>query len=121
MPDPEPVVGRPDLVQPILDICTDDWYGLWEILDHVAQATHAMPDAAFRDELRDQLVGMIDRGWLDAAVWSYESPRPVTADELREMPPDSELWKYPVDSTSDEQLRLAATDSGRRVYLGTSA
>jgi hypothetical protein len=120
MPGIEPFGSRPDLIQPILELCVEDWTGLWHIAADAAKAVNARQDAMFRDAIRNQLAEMVAREFLQAAMWSYEAPRPMTADEIRWLPLDSELWKPPLDSSVDEQIRLAATDAGTRLYFGKS-
>jgi hypothetical protein len=38
---------RTDFTLSILDLCTEDWYGLWEIYAHVAAKVAAPPDPAW--------------------------------------------------------------------------
>jgi hypothetical protein len=118
--DLENVGDRPDLTRPILELGVEDWYGLWEIYNDVARAANVVPDVTFRHQLRNQLAAMIDRDLLKAAMWSYDPPRRLTADELRNVPTDSEFWGSPQESSADEQLRVTATDVGRKAYFGSN-
>jgi hypothetical protein len=116
--DLEPVGDRPDLTRPILELGVEDWFGLWEVCIDVAREVQAVPDETFRHQLRNQLAVMIDRGLLEAAIWTYEAPKRMTADDVRKLTTDSELWKSPQESSVEEQLRVTATDRGRRKYFG---
>ena len=115
--DLEHVGKRPDMNRPILELGVEDWTGLWHIYHDVARATSALLDTKYRDELRHQLAAMIDAGLIEAAIWSYDPPKRITADHVRKLPTDSELWKSPQESKADEQLRIAATELGRKAYF----
>ena len=108
----------PDLTRPILELAIEDWYGLWEIANDAARAVGAAPGTRFREMLRSQLATMIDRGLLEAAIWSDEAPKAISAPDVRNLAVDSELWKSPDKSSIDEQLRVSATEAGRKEYFG---
>jgi hypothetical protein len=111
--------AREDEVQrAILDLATEDWYGLWEIYNHVARELGRTADMTLREELRRKLGDMLAGGLLDAAIWSEGPPRTVSPDTVRALPIDSELWGSPENSV--EQLRITATDAGDRQYFGDS-
>jgi hypothetical protein len=120
-----------DLTMAILEDCVEDWYGLWEIYANVAERIGANPAAAWSNEiaaepafctqLRNEIARLLDDGLLDAAIWTYEAPQPLSADDLRNLRLDSVLWKSPALTDADEQLRVAATDLGRARYFGGSS
>ncbi len=105
----------------ILDLCTEDWYGLWEIRDHVIDALETSGEPAFMIVLRDQLAEMMEDGLLEAALWSYGPPQPLTAEYMRNLPVDSILWESPGITDVEEQIRVTATDAGDRAYFSSSS
>lgn len=101
----------------ILELAVEDWYGLWEIRYDVARSLNREPDEIFRDELQIRLAAMLSQGLLDAAIWSEATPRPMSADQMRHLSTDSGFWASPADSEGDEQVRVAATEAGRKAYF----
>jgi hypothetical protein len=108
------------LTKAILNVCTDDWFGLWEIRDEAAAALHCKPDAALLEALRDQLAQMMGAGLLLASLWSTGPPQPLSADDVRNLPVDSVLWESPGITDVDEQIRVTSTEAGHQVYFGTA-
>lgn len=108
----------PDLTRPILELAVEDWSGLWEIYHDVAAAIGAVLSEAFRKQLLLEIADMIDTGLLEGAIWSYDPPKRLSADEVRQLSVDSEFWKSPDQSRLDEQIRISATELGRRHYFG---
>lgn len=107
-----------DLTRPILELGVEDWYGLWELSDEVAKSVGANPDVEFRKQLREKLVELMDRGLLEAAMWSHDPPKPLTPQDVRDLALDSKFWESPIDSPSPDQVRVAATAMGSREYYG---
>jgi hypothetical protein len=118
MPDINQDTDLQDLGRAILEFAVEDWYGLWELYHDVARSVGATPGMSFRAQLVRQLAAMIDRGLLEAAIWTQGPPRSLSAEDVRAVSDDSELWKSPGESTVDEQMRISATDAGRRLYFG---
>jgi len=116
----EEAATKATLANAILNVCTDDWYGLWEIRDEAATALQREPDAAFREALRDQLAQMMGEDLLRASLWSDGPPQPLSVDYLRNLPIDSVLWESPGITNADEQIRVTSTDAGDRAYFGTA-
>jgi len=108
---------NPQFQKAILEFAVEDWYGLWEIYYQVARALSRDLDETLRDELRSQLATMISLGQLEAAIWSEAKPRPLSADQMRDLSTDSDWWGSPADSDGDEQLRVAATEAGHKAYF----
>jgi len=120
MPENAQSAGEVEVQRAILDVATEDWYGLWEIYDHAALVLHRAAGKTLREELRRQLRAMMARGLLEAAIWTEGPPRAVSPDEVRFLPIDSELWGSPMNLHSVEQLRITATEAGDRLYFENS-
>jgi hypothetical protein len=110
--------NRPDLAKPILELCVEDWFGLWEIAAYVARALREDLTSGLREAIRDEIAEMASRGWLEASIWSNGPPRPMDVSALEALDADSELWKPPMESKLDEELRVAASDAGAELYFG---
>lgn len=103
----------------ILDLCSDDWYGLWEIYFTVARAIGVDPDERLRSRILAEIGRLMDEGLLDTEIWSEEAaPRGLSSKEVRLLPLDSDLWGSPANTT--EQLRVACNDAGRDYYFEES-
>jgi hypothetical protein len=103
----------------ILNVCTDDWYGLWEIRDEAATALQREPDAALRAAIRDQLARMMGGSPASVAVVGR-----AAAAVIHRLPEESSDRFRPVESPgiteADEQIRVTSTDAGDRAYFGTA-
>ena len=109
------------LAHAILDLCTEDWYGLWEIRDHVIDALQTSRDPVFMIVLRDQLAEMMEHGLLEAALWSHGPPQPLSGEYVRNLSVDSILWESPGITDIEEQIRVTSTEAGDRAYFGSSS
>jgi hypothetical protein len=118
MPENTQTTSEDEVQRAILDLTTEDWYGLWEIYNHVAKELGRPADVTLREQLRRKLGEMLAGGLLDAAIWSAGPPRTISSDMVRALPIDSDLWGSPENSV--EQLRITATDAGDQLYFGES-
>jgi hypothetical protein len=101
----------------ILELAAEDWYGLWELESAARDATGEADENRLRFLVREQIAEMIAQGLLDGAIWSESPARAITSQEVAALPLDSEFWLSPMSSSSDEQMRIAATEEGRQAYF----
>lgn len=101
----------------ILELAAEDWYGLWELESAARRVTDETNRDRVRELIREQIVEMMQLGLLDVAVWSESPPRQIESDEVAGLALDSEFWSSPMDSSSNQQMRIAATEQGRQAYF----
>lgn len=101
----------------VLELAAEDWYGLWELEGAARRAAGESDVERLRMIVRGQIAKMMDEGLVEVAVWSEAPPRPVDRLELEALPLDSDFWRSPVYTDSNEQMRIAATREGREAYF----
>lgn len=104
----------------MLDLVTEDSYGLWEILTAISGPSGQENLSTDIDVARVILMRMIDRGWLE--VEQIDQGRIEKIGDERQL--DAVLanvahWKPPV--RGDVEVRVVATDAGDEAYLDLSS
>lgn len=106
----------------VLDLATDDFFGLWELVWRVNAATNASSDVVTREQLRAEVVRLCTDGFV--AVYRgrrFDGDEMVLGiDDAKAVLDDPSNWESAVAAA--EHFRVAATDKAdaeyRRSYRG---
>lgn len=99
----------------ILDLATEDAYGLWEILPAIAALGPAADLSDVRNRTRRTVQALVSRGWLRVELTAQDQTKEIhPGPELENILADPAFWAAQGTGT---EVRVVATEEGEAAYF----